>query len=92
MVYDCGCTPLQPSLPHLQDVIEVYLDDGHVIIPDSVSVPSMPWEAVEPVRLALARVLDPAIAERDHAFHRGELPPPKSLEFQVSFVVTSSPL
>ena len=74
-------------------MIEVYLDDGHIHIPDTVSIPSMPWEVVEPVRWALARVLDPGIGERDSVFSRERSPRVKSQELLVCWlqVVGSSP-
>lgn len=77
--------PLTPSfrLCCQDDVIEVYLDYGDVHIPDSLQLPSLPGEVLEPVQWALSRVLDPGTGHRDSVFGRPLPNKPKSLELQV---------
>lgn len=40
------------------DVVEVYLDSGHVRIPDTVVVPKLPFEVADQVSHALATILN----------------------------------
>ena len=64
--------------------MEVYLDDGRLLTPPSLTIPTLPSSTVEPVHRALARVLNPGIEFRDHLFGMGTQPlKPKSIELQV---------
>ena len=76
---------------HLQgDVVELYLDDGRLVIPPSVSIPFLPPSTLEPVHGALARILNPGIEFRDHLFGMTtqKLQPNKSTELQVKKKLT----
>ena len=81
-----------PPTPSLRlccqdDVIEVYLDYGDVHIPDTLQLPSLPMEVLEPVQWALSRVLDPGMGHRDSVFGRPLPNKTKSLELQVKTIV-----
>lgn len=40
------------------DVVEVYLDSGHVRIPDTIVLPKLPFEVADQVSHALATILN----------------------------------
>ena len=44
--------------PCQTDIVEVYLDSGHVRIPDTVVVPKLPFEVADQVSHALATILN----------------------------------
>jgi myotubularin-related protein 5/13 len=76
-------TSLRSDVEDLGDVVELYLDDGRLITPASVSIPRLPPATLEPVHRALARVLNPRIDFRDHLFGTRTQPlKVKSLELQ----------
>ena len=62
--------------------MEVYLDDGHVILPEGMSLSPLPTELFGPLRCALSRVLDSGVEVQDCVF---QFAPgvAKSLELQV---------
>ena len=51
------------------DVVEVYLDQGRVSIPDTITLPFFPDSIISYVQDALADILEPNFDKRDHAFH-----------------------
>ena len=62
--------------------MEVYLDDGHVILPEGMSLSPFPTELFGPLRGALARILDPGVEVQDRVFQSSP-GAAKSLELQV---------
>lgn len=52
------------------EVIEVYLDEGRLAFPDTITIPHFPTEVVAHVQDALARVLDDNYDGRDFVFQK----------------------
>ena len=67
--------------------MEVFLDDGHMFVPDAVLLPVLPREMEDLVMWALARVVDPWIGGRDDAFQSERPTVTKPLEVQVHVVL-----
>ena len=69
--------------------MEVYLDDGRLYTPPTLTIPTLPPSTVEPLHWALARVLNPGIEFRDHLFGTGtQKLEVKSMELQVLCLCT----
>ena len=68
-------------------VLEVYLDDGRVYTPPTLTIPTLPQDTVKPVHRALARVLNPRIDFQDHLFGTETVSVAKSPELQVQQLV-----
>ena len=61
-----------------QDVVEVHLDHGHVQVPTSMTLPSLPRELLSQVQWALTRILHPHNPTKDYVFrgvpeHEGQI-------------------
>lgn len=63
------------------------MDDGCVHVPDTVSIPFLPFTVLDPVRWALAQILDPGIREQDRVFGSETAPALRSPELQVHVYV-----
>ncbi|XP_064399586.1 myotubularin-related protein 5-like isoform X3 [Halichondria panicea] len=60
------------------DVVEVHLDHGHVQVPSSMTLPSLPRELLSQIQWALTRVLHPHNPIKDYVFrgvpeHEGQI-------------------
>lgn len=72
---------LRKKADEMGDTVEVYLDDGHVILPEGMSLSPFPTELFGPLRGALARILDPGVEVQDRVFQSSP-GAAKSLELQ----------
>ena len=65
----------------------MYLDDGRLYTPPTLTIPTLPPSTVEPLHRALARVLNPGTEFQDHLFGTGtQKLQVKSMELQVLFL------